>query len=429
MQSNASSSTPERFPRFVWAAVLVTLAVTPLVFSTAMRDVYRLPKTLFFQAAVLFIGASILLWSAFRTGLAERAGRHRTVLILAATALAWTAIVTMTAQNPVVASHAPLTMFCYAVFFSAALLFARRTPGLVLVALLVPALLNVVVLILQWRTIWSPVPHSTTMRRLTHTALQGNPDPAGMYLMIPAIAAVAATIAFRRWRPVLAAASAFLLIGLLLTESITVFVMLASVFVAFMVVVPSRRVRFAMLAMILLGVAVLGLYRPTRMRLTHTAHWMAKGNFQQVTSNRLPGWAAAWTMFAGHPLTGVGPGGYAAKYMSYKLAGDERHPEWIRFGNFNFGEAHNDHLQLLAEAGLPGYALFLAFGGTVALLSRRAQGRSDECARFVRFFAFPAATGFAVAALAQFPMHLTATSSVAIFAAALCHAWGNDAHP
>jgi O-antigen ligase len=326
----------------------------------------------------------------------------------------------MTALNPVVATHAPLTIFCYAVFFAATLLFARRNHGITLIALLTPAVINSIVLLLQWRTIWTPVRWNPVARgRFHHIALQGNPDPAGMYLMIPAIAAIAAAFAFRKWRWPLVAVSALLLVGLLLTESITVFV-------SFIVVVRSNKARIAMMAMLLAGVTVLAVYAPTRHRARNIARWMSQGRYQEVTSFRLPAWSVAVTMFSERPLVGVGPGGYAAKYMSYKLAGDERHPEWMTLGNTNFGEAHNDHLQLLAEAGLPGYALFLAFAGSVALLSWRVRKRTEEPAVFVGMFALPAVVGFSVAALAQFPMHLTAPSSVAVFAAALCHAWGSD---
>lgn len=428
MGGPASPPPPERFRSILWAAVLVTVALTPLVFSTATKDVYRLPKTLFFQTAALLIGAAIVVWDANRGRLGELAARHRTSLVFAVLAVAWTAIVSMTAVNPVVAAHAPLAVFCYASFFAATLLFARRSPGIVLAALLVPAIVNAIVLLLQWRNVWTPVASNVLAEgRFRHTALQGNPDPAGMYLILPAVAAIAAAFAFRRWRPVLVAAAALILVGLLLTESITVFVTLAAVFVSFIVVVRSNKARVAMAVMLIAGVAVLAAYAPTRSRAKRIARWMSEGRYQDVTSFRLPAWAVAVTMFGDHPLTGVGPGGYAARYMSYKLAGDERHPEWMTMGNVNFGEAHNDHLQLLAEAGLPGYALFLVIAARVALLSVRVRKRSEETAVFVRMFALPAVAGFSVAALAQFPMHLTATSSVAVFTAALCHAWGNDA--
>ncbi len=413
------------FSRVVWSAVLLTVAITPLIFATAANDADRLPKTLFFETAALLIGAAIVAWDANRDELGKLAARHRTSLILGAAAVLWTALASMTAQNQVVAAHAPLAVFCYAVFFGAVLLFAQRTPGLALTALLAPAVINTIVLLLQWRRIWTPNA-SDLPGRYGHTGLQGNPDPAGVYLIVPAIAAIAAAIAFRRWRPVLVATSALLLVGLLLTESITVFVSLAAVFVAFIVVVPSRKARIAMIAMIVAGAVVLAAYAPTRTRAINIARWTMEGNFQEVTSFRLPAWGVAWSMFVDHPLTGVGPGGYGARYMSYKLAGDERHPQWMTLGNANFAEAHNDHLQLLAEAGLPGLALFAIALGWVALQSLRSRGSGEEGA-FVRLFALPAAVGFAVAALAQFPLHLTATTATAVFAAALALAWGQHA--
>jgi hypothetical protein len=415
------------FARVVWAAVLLTVAATPVVYSTATRDVYRLPKTLFFQAAALVIGAAIVAWDARSTELGARAARHRIPLILAASALAWTGVVSMTAQNPVVASGAPLAMFCLAVFFGAALIFARRTPGLVLTAMLAPAIANAVVVVLQWRRIWTPVPRTIVANppRLAYTGFQGNPDMVGVYLLIPAIAAIAAAVAFRRWRLPLIAVSAVLLIAMLLTGSLTVFIALAAVFLAFTVVAPTRKARIAMIAMIIAGIIAVGSWKQTRRRAIGISRAIAQGNANEALTFRLPAWSVAWRMFLEHPLTGVGPGGYAARYMSYKLAGDELHPQWMQLGNFNFGEAHNDHLQLLAEAGLPGLALFVTVLARVALLSLRGRGSGEEGA-FVRLFALPAATGLGIASLAQFPLYLTASSSAAVFAAALCFAWGDD---
>jgi O-antigen ligase len=120
---------------------------------------------------------------------------------------------------------------------------------------------------------------------------------------------------------------------------------------------------------------------------------------------------------------GVGPGVFSALYMPYKLRLDSRNPEWIRVGNQNFGEVHNDHLQLLAETGLPGYALFVLALALLARLSFRKRDEPDERMRFVHMFAFPAASAFAVLALAHFPMQVTSTMAPAVYIAALCFAW------
>ena len=77
----------------------------------------------------------------------------------------------------------------------------------------------------------------------------------------------------------------------------------------------------------------------------------------------------------------------------------------------NWGEVHNDHLQVAAETGLPGYALFLlAIGigsGIVAVDDARGRRVIAE-ATFARAFRWPLATAVFVICLAQFPLELAA---------------------
>jgi O-antigen ligase len=146
----------------------------------------------------------------------------------------------------------------------------------------------------------------------------------------------------------------------------------------------------------------------------------------ELTSYRPPAVMVAVDMFRERPLLGVGPGNYEARYMRYKLAVDERFPQWIRPMNANFGEAHNDHVQLLAEAGLPGYLLYLGALASVASISFRRRRAQSQRAEFARIFALPAVVGFSVVGLAQFPLYLTVVTSAAIFASALAHVWSLD---
>jgi O-antigen ligase len=57
--------------------------------------------------------------------------------------------------------------------------------------------------------------------------------------------------------------------------------------------------------------------------------------------------------------------------MPYRSAIEERHPDWIQVTRESFGEAHNDHAQLLAETGIPGYALFIVFLIAIARVTFR----------------------------------------------------------
>jgi O-antigen ligase len=142
-----------------------------------------------------------------------------------------------------------------------------------------------------------------------------------------------------------------------------------------------------------------------------------------MTSFRLPAYAVAWDMFRERPLLGVGPGSYRALYMPYKIQLDVRRPEWIRVGHQSFGQAHNDHLQILAETGLPGYLLFLGALVFLARLSFARSGLDTPNAQFATTFAFPAAVAFFVLALAHFPMQLTSNLVPAAYLAALCISW------
>ena len=100
----------------------------------------------------------------------------------------------------------------------------------------------------------------------------------------------------------------------------------------------------------------------------------------------------------------------------------------IETKKLSFRETHNDHLQILAEAGVPGYALFL---GSLVLLARLSFRRSEGTTarqRFARLFAFPAAAAFFMLAVGH-PLQLTSTIVLVIYFSALCFAWTGDENP
>jgi len=71
-------------------------------------------------------------------------------------------------------------------------------------------------------------------------------------------------------------------------------------------------------------------------------------------------WRSTCQLIAGYPL-GVGPGCFSDAILRFQLSG---------FGAARIGEAHNDYLQFLAETGLPGFLILLAFLATYALRMR-----------------------------------------------------------
>jgi O-antigen ligase len=244
---------------------------------------------------------------------------------------------------------------------------------------------------------------------------------------VPAVASFAAMATLRRFRIVFGIVTAVLLAGIFEAQTITVMVGLTASLVAF-VASGSKRVRIIAIVIVVAGIAGLLLYPPTRSRLESLRAPLTNRDFGTVTSGRVPAAGVALQMFLDRPLLGQGPGVFASRYMSRRIAiEEEQHPGWVQQSRENFGEAHNDHLQVLAESGLPGHLLFLFALGYVAWLTLRRVPAVTERGRFVRVFALPAAAGLGAVAVGQFPLELTAVMATCVFAAALCFAWSDDA--
>jgi len=404
--------------------VLLAVAATPLVITPGIYDAFRLSKAMFFQAAMLVtLGVSVA-WLLLRDGaVRERLRRHRTAVILAVASVAWTTFVSIVALLPAVARYAPLTAACYAILFILTIVFARGT-FLPLCALLLPAMANAAFAVLQYFRIWSPVELTQIPRGHFYAiGLLGNPNYVGAHLIVPCVAAIAASIAFRKYRVLFALIAVMLLTGLFFAQSVTAAGAMAVAMVSFVAVMRGHKMRIAIVAALVLAAIALAAYGPTRNRAIGVARAVREGRLNEATSLRLPAYAVAFQMFRERPLTGVGPGGFEARYMSHKLEIDERFPEWSIFGNLNFGEVHNDPLQVLAETGLPGFLLYIAALMYVAAISFRKSDANDERAEFARIFCFPAIVGFGVVALGQFPMYLAACMAPSLFAAALAQVW------
>jgi O-antigen ligase len=182
-------------------------------------------------------------------------------------------------------------------------------------------------------------------------------------------------------------------------------------------------VRWAAAIGLILFVCAVALHPGSRARIRTMVSYAEGGQLSEMTSFRLPAYTVALAMFRDRPLLGVGPGVFRALYLPYKLRIDAEHPQWIRIGHQSFGQVHNDHLQLLAETGLPGYLIFLAAMVYVARLSFTRRGETSPRARFVTSYAFPSVTALFVLALAHFPLQLTSHVVPAVYLSALCIAW------
>lgn len=422
-----SFSSP-RFLIVLWSVVAGTVVVTAAAMQPGSFDVFRTPKDLALLVCalgILIIGAAGALFSNDLLPILRRLQTPPVMLALAAAV--WTVVVSLTSMRPHASFWAPITVICFAAFFCAALLTANKHPVLALLIVLIPAAANAIIAVLQSTQIWYPwaVDPRVPMRVRT-TGFIGNPNDLGSYLVLPALAAFAAGLTWRRHRWLLIVAMV-LVAGIASAQSVTPFIALfAGVFVM-AVTSRTRGVRLVVIGAAIAILAAASLHPGSRARFQSLRESASSGQLPEMTSFRIMPAMTAFEMFKDRPLVGVGPGSFSAMYMPYKLARmDDKYPQWVRLGNESFGQVHNDHMQLLAETGLPGYLMFLAALALLAMVSFRRAENDDPRVQFARSFALPAAVTFAVLALAQFPLQLTAPMVPTLYLAALCFAWTQD---
>ncbi|WP_103350749.1 O-antigen ligase [Amycolatopsis sp. CA-128772] len=123
-------------------------------------------------------------------------------------------------------------------------------------------------------------------------------------------------------------------------------------------VLPWRVVAAVAAAVAGLGLAALLFAGPQLDRALQEKSFIAASN---VDTRELR-WQAAARMLTAHPLLGVGPGGFREHYAaeSHDAEVDEQTPV-----------AHNMYLEVAAELGLPGFALFAGVIATAAVASER----------------------------------------------------------
>jgi len=172
------------------------------------------------------------------------------------------------------------------------------------------------------------------------------------------------------------------------------------------------------------GLVVLGattaLFPPLR-----AATWGALplSSYQQVTTYRVGPWIAAVDMAAERPLSGYGPGTFAAEMQTHQFAAEIRlHERLGQPTGASFVRAHQDYLQLAAEAGIPALLLFL--GAILALFTCLALRTSPTQEQQVLIAIL--CTGLIVA-LGWFPMHIPFTACVLLLCAG--RAWRLIATP
>lgn len=449
MKSRADANTnrlvgDRRIEWMLWGIIAGSAAVLPVFASMTGMDSFRYPKELFFRAeGVLLLGialsAPLLL-----PNVHLRLTLPKTTWALTGAILLWVSLTTLTSTNRALSLLSLLWVTCSIVIFAMTSWLARQRSINVVAIVLIPAVANSIVAISQALNLWNPMELNVKLQgRFSATALLGNPNDVGAYLVIPTVAAAAVCAVDRRLRWIYVSATFVLAGGLIVSSTLTAIAALLAGLLAMTVLLSRRYALVAILVILSLTFIVLHAYEPIKRRTRETVLWLAEGSFDKVLSSRMVSFAAAAEMFRDHPLMGVGPGCFGFQFFPYKIEVQQRYAPWLSSENpytrlsINFAEVHNDHLEVLAETGLPGYAILIVALGMFAArsLPRRSDAGSRPPAgigtlerRFSRLAAFPIAVSLFVLMLAQFPLQLAASTHSILYLAALCEAWSHDHH-
>ncbi len=386
------------------------------------NDHFRLPKELVFRGEAIVLLMLAVFWWTSR----PRTWRlsFRPELALAFAVVAWGLVTTWSSTNRLLSEDSMITIAAGAVIFIVTCIALQTESMLLIDSLMLAACCNAILAIVQELKIWTPFRGAEVSTHMGTVGLLGNPNDVGTYLSGAALVAFAVAVNSRRTRRwVYASIALLLIVGIIASATKTAVIALAAALLVFGAL-HSRRAAIgvaALLAALAIAVAI-----PST-RLGYGVRTIVRAlrlhDYPALSSERLVPFLTAVEMARTHPLTGVGPGCFKFHFMSYRLALEGKYPSsWTKGYPMNWGEVHNDHLQVAAESGAPGYLLFLAAIGLIAGLRRRSEPRTPQT-MLARSMRWPFAVLIFVLCLAQFPLELAAARLMLLTIAAVCVTW------
>ncbi|MGZ5444404.1 MAG: O-antigen ligase family protein [Thermoanaerobaculia bacterium] len=422
-------ASPDRNDRITLALgwlVAACLLIVPLAVTPDLIDRYRVIKESLSRAeAILGAFGLIVALTLTGSGRFREILRERALVAVVGAGVAWAIVTTLVSTHRAHSVESLVTFLTCVLVFVTAWYAAPRIRLLVLDLLVITVLINVVLVALQEYGMYQPFPTSLSFEHhVTTTGLLGNPNIVGSYMALVTVIFVVAAArthgARRLWYAfgTLCAAA-----GVLLSQARSAVIALVAGLLLFAIGASVKRAASTVAAMAALFAIGAALDLPAVTRLLSLPRTVAQNGLDVATSGRLMPILAALEMARDRPLTGLGPGTFKYHYMPYKVRAAGKHPHVVRHAmSENFGEVHNDHVQLIAETGVVGYLLFLA---TVAVLIRRIRTAESPETRpqIARAMIVPLAGTLLTLCLAQFPLYVPISRHLIVTMAGLLTGW------
>ncbi|QBB72272.1 O-antigen ligase family protein [Pseudolysobacter antarcticus] len=403
--------------RIAWWSVALALLGSAWLVDPFAEAAFDAPKRL-----CVLLGAALasiaLCWCAQSIRWREWSLSSRWIAALAALALLCMIVAAVVSPHPELAwpSLRRLLLIALLVPIGASSMLDGAPGKRMLWVVLLACASTAVISLLQAIGIELPLHVAQIGGRFPTGALLGNEGYVALAcaIMAAVCAAVAASAAPRRARIAAAALGVLAILAIVVNHQAT---SAAALLAALSVIVAVRwqaRWLVTLLVATLLIAATTALVAPLRAVTWAKLPVGGIEGFQRLTTYRLGAWVAALDMVSARPLTGYGLGTFAAEAQTHRLAAElDLHERFVQPSGASFVYAHQEYLQLAAEAGIPAL-LFLLTAIVVLMLGLlRHCWPPDDPERLVLIAII--STGI-IEALAWFPLQVPFTATVLLLA-------------
>jgi O-antigen ligase len=430
---------PRRLERLAWVLVVAAVIAVPLTIDPFASNSFRAPKTLLLRAVGLTLIAVGLLWALVVKRPAAPRRRLPADLLLAGGIVGWVTVSMAFSTNYYSSLNAWITVVCCGAYYVATRLLGASKPFSVAYALVIAPVVNAMIFALQRTGLWNPFAQmgrraglaEDIVDALSRSALVGNLNDVASSLVLGTIAAAAAAVTDKRTRWRIAAAVAWLICvaGIIATTNRGAMAAAAAGLLVMSFRLKARHAMVIVATVAVLAAIAARFYPPLQLQIRVGRYYLEENRWNSLLSGRLVAFVAAADMARSRPVVGVGPAAFAPNYFDYKICAEAKHAALLTDGDNrlapNYGQVHNDHLQMIAEIGVPGFVLALAAFVLLALRSRRTgEGESPQRA-FIELSAGAVAAALAINALVHFPLQLAATVTGYLYFAGLAFAWSD----